>query len=310
MSTPKQKNGQTHMEWLEPFNRDLSFVPVTNDNPQELTREEISAYNESGYILPLDVLSPEKIRWYQDYFESLVERAMVEGQDNYSINGWHVLGLAIYDLAVNPRIVSFMRDLIGPDIVCWGTHYFCKLPGDGKEVSWHQDASYWPFDKSRTITVWLAITDSTRENGAMRVIPGTHLIGAQTTRLSEEDEHNVLLEVVPDVERFGDPVYFELKAGQISVHDNLLLHGSEPNRSSRPRGGLTLRYCPVDVRSLSDYHLGAVLVSGEDSSGHWGNVPRPTGADARGMQSESRIERPNLLEIVLSLFLSWGRPFL
>ena len=48
------------------------------------------------------------------------------------------------------------------------------MPGDGKTVSWHQDASYWPLTPSKSVTLWLAIDDADTENAAMRVIPGSH----------------------------------------------------------------------------------------------------------------------------------------
>ncbi|MEO6434549.1 MAG: hypothetical protein ABIP55_02155 [Tepidisphaeraceae bacterium] len=81
----------------------------------------------------------------------------------------------------------------------------------------------------------------------------------------------VLNQTVENPERFGELIHDELKAGEMSMHNDLLLHGSEPNTSNRRRCGLTLRYCATEVRA----HMGCVLVSGEDPSGHWQNPPRP-----------------------------------
>jgi ectoine hydroxylase-related dioxygenase (phytanoyl-CoA dioxygenase family) len=67
----------------------------------------------------------------------------------------------------------------------------------------------------------------------------------------------------------------ELKAGEVSVHSDLLLHGSEANNSSRRRCGLTLRYCAALVRAELGWNAKGVLVSGSDPSGHWTNPPRP-----------------------------------
>ena len=96
-----------------------------------------------------------------------------------------------------------------------------------------------------------------------------------TYHLSEEDENNVLFQTVPDAERYGDPVDVELKAGEISIHSDMLLHGSQANTSDRRRCGLTLRYCAADVRALQGWNLKGVLLSGVDPDGHWGNPPRP-----------------------------------
>ena len=63
--------------------------------------------------------------------------------------------------------------------------------------------------------------------------------------------------------------------GEFSVHSDLLVHGSEANASGRRRCGLTLRYCPADVRAALGWNEKGVIVSGSDPSGHWANPPRP-----------------------------------
>ena len=128
---------------------------------------------------------------------------------------------------------------------------------------------------SQAVTVWLAIDDADVENACMRYIPGSHHYGHLTYRLTEDAEDAVLNQEVENAEQFGQPVDVELKAGEISLHSDLLLHGSEPNRSDRRRCGLTLRYCAADVRAGLDWNLKGVVVAGTDPSGHWANPPRP-----------------------------------
>ena len=96
-----------------------------------------------------------------------------------------------------------------------------------------------------------------------------------TYRPSSPDEHNVLNQTIDDPEAFGQVVYDELRAGQVSMHSDLLLHGSEANDSDRRRCGLTLRYCSADVRAELGWNEKGVRVRGVDSSGHWHNNPRP-----------------------------------
>jgi non-haem Fe2+, alpha-ketoglutarate-dependent halogenase len=67
----------------------------------------------------------------------------------------------------------------------------------------------------------------------------------------------------------------ELKAGEISLHCDLLLHGSDANHSERRRCGLTLRYCSADVRAGLNWNAKGVIVRGSDPSGHWADPPRP-----------------------------------
>ena len=255
--------------------RDLRFHPSTVKEPRSLTAEQIAAFNRDGFLKGIRIFEEAEIAAIREYFDELLSRTLAEGRDSYSISTAHLRHGRVYDILTNPRLVGCMRDLLGEDVIAWGSHFFCKMPGDGKRVSWHQDASYWPLTPSKAVTAWLAIDDSDVENACMRFIPGTHHFGHLTYRLSENDEANVLNQSVPDAERFGQPVDVELRAGEISLHSDLLLHGSEANQSSRRRCGLTLRYCPADVRAGLGWNGKGVVVSGQDPSGHWANAPRP-----------------------------------
>jgi len=262
-------------EELHGLRRDLRFHPSAVRSPSRLSAEDILRFNRDGYLAPIRIFSAEEIGAIRRFFEDLLARALAAGGDSYSISTAHLRSGRVYDLLTEPRIVACVRDLLGDDVIGWGAHFFCKMPGDGKRVSWHQDASYWPLSPSKTVTVWLAIDDADIENACMRFIPGSHWLGHLTHRLSETDEANVLNQTVPDAEKLGEPVNIELKAGEISIHSDLLLHGSEANRSTRRRCGLTLRYCPAEVRAELGWNAKGVVVSGRDESGHWANPPRP-----------------------------------
>jgi ectoine hydroxylase-related dioxygenase (phytanoyl-CoA dioxygenase family) len=109
----------------------------------------------------------------------------------------------------------------------------------------------------------------------MRFLAGSHHYGYLTYRPSNPDEHNVLDQTVENAEQCGTPVDVELRAGEASIHSDLLLHGSEANDSDRRRCGLTLLYCAAEVRAGLDWHLKGVVLSGSDPSGHWANPQRP-----------------------------------
>jgi len=112
------------------------------------------------------------------------------------------------------------------------------------------------------------------ENACVRFIPGSHWLGHLTYSLTENDDSNVLNQVV-DVDKLSAPFDNQLAAGEISIHSDLLVHGSEANSSSRRRCGLTLRYCPSDVRAELGWNAKGVVVSGCDPAGHWANPARP-----------------------------------
>lgn len=260
---------------LDQIERDLRFHPLGVENPQTLTREQIAAFNRDGFIKGIRIFDEDEIAAHRRYFDRLLARVIAEGGDSYSISTAHLKYPEVYDLLTHPRVVAVVKDLLGENVIGWGSHYFCKMPRDGKRVSWHQDASYWPLTPSKTVTVWLAIDDADVENACMRFIPGSHLYGHLTWQLSEDDEDNVLNQTIPNVERFGAPVDDVLRAGEISIHSDLTLHGSEANESDRRRCGLTLRYCAADVRAFMGWNAKGVVVSGVDADGHWVNAARP-----------------------------------
>jgi len=258
--------------------RDLRFYPIANPQPQKLTPEQIDQFNRLGYISPLDVFSPAEADEHRAFFDGILAEVSARGQGSYSINGWHRTCRSIHDLVTEERILDYVQDLLGANLVMWGTHYFCKMPGDVKRVSWHQDASYWPLTPAKTVTVWLAIDDADEENGAMQVIPGSHRHGQIDYEPSDANEDNVLNQTVSTPLEYGEaPVALAMKAGQMSLHTDLLLHGSEPNVSDRRRCGLTMRFVSPDVRAHNGWNGNAVLCRGSDSSGHWKHHPRPKG---------------------------------
>lgn len=264
--------------------RDLRFHPVGVDRPNRLSRAQIDAFNRNGYLKGFTIFTGVEVEANRRYFDGLLAMTQAAGLDSYAINGWQSSCAGLYDLCRNPIIVDYVSDLLGPNIICLGSHYFCKVPRDPKQVSWHQDAAYWPLSPSKTVTAWLAIDGVDRANAAMRVIPGSHMLGEMTTELSEVDEKNVLTETVPSAENLAEPVYMELAAGQISLHSDLLLHGSTANTSDRRRCGVAIRYCTPDVRDIDGgaWSQGSLWARGEDSDRYWANQPRPEGEEVPG----------------------------
>ena len=255
--------------------RDLRFFPVVNDQPRHLTPEQLAQFNERGYLFPLELLDAAETAAQRAYFDQLLAMAAAAGLDNYAVNGWHQHCRGLYDLVCHPRLLDYVEDLIGPNVICTMTHYFSKNPTDSKAVYWHQDAQFWPLTPSKVVTAWIAIDDVDEANGAMQLWPGTHRRGVIPFEYVTDQENGVLNEHVHDPERFGAPVSVALRAGQLSLHTDMLLHGSLPNRSGRRRCGLTIRYMPPDVRRGDDAEPCAVIARGRDPGGYWRAIERP-----------------------------------
>ncbi len=265
--------------------RDLRFRAAERDGAKTLASAAIDAYNERGYFHPLSLLSGREVERTRAYIDHLFELLEAEGEaDNYALLGYHTRCAGLYDLAVNARILDVVEDIIGPDIVCWTSQVFCKIPHDPKSVPFHQDASYWPLTPARTVSAWLAIDDSDQENACVQVIPGTHKKGLLEWSKVEGDV--VLDQEINGFESYGRPARIELRAGEFSIHADLLAHGSDPNKSDRRRCGYVLRYCPPSVKPLNpDWGRNAILCRGRDTTGYWTYVTRPHGDDVASWRS-------------------------
>jgi hypothetical protein len=266
--------GQSELDRIE---RDLRFYPAVNSRPRTLSAAQIDQFNREGYLRGIRIFGDDEIAGIRRYFDDLLARVVAAGGDSYSISTAHAKHARVWDLLTDRRIVDCVIDLVGENVIGWGSHFFCKMPHDGKAVAWHQDASYWPLTPSKAVTAWLAVDDADVGNACMRFVAGSHHFGHLTYRPSSAAEHNVLDQTIENPLQYGVEVCDELRAGEISLHSDLLLHGSEANDSDRRRCGLTLRYCAAEVRAHMDWNQKGVLVSGSDPSGHWANRPRPEG---------------------------------
>lgn len=260
----------------------MEFFPAERDRATTLTRKQIDAFNEQGYIAPLALFNQEAAAGQRRYFDGLLRQFERSGRDPYDINQYHHLCQGIYDLVTHPYVLDCVEDLIGPNFVCWGSHYFCKMPGDRRPVPFHQDAPYWPFRPARAVTFWLAIDDVHPDAGPMCFLPGSHRQGKLEWQRRTDD---VVLELeVKNRQQLGEAEPLLLKAGQFSLHTDLLVHGSQANFSTHRRCGFTARYVPSDVWIKDEAkHIGwtqsAIHCRGEDTSGRWPNNPRPNVED-------------------------------
>mgnify|MGYP001157977188 FL=1 len=151
-----------------------------------------------------------------------------------------------FGYATRPEILDCVEALLGPDIVLWGSQVFCKPAHTGRKIPWHQDGKYWPMRPLATVSAWIAIDDATPENGNMRYLPGSHRDGRVLAHRHNADPGLVLPEeVVPEAIDESLARDDRLRAGEFSLHDVYLIHGSEANRRDHRRAGFVVRYMPA-----------------------------------------------------------------
>jgi non-heme Fe2+,alpha-ketoglutarate-dependent halogenase len=246
----------------------------------KLTSQQTEQYQTSGYLAGIEIAAPADALRYRNAFDVLEAQ---EGRAKAQIGllDRHFDQAFLWELATNPRILDCVESLIGPDFLLLATHFFCKYGPDDKFVAWHQDATYWGLEPPKALTVWYAVDDSDVENGCMRVIPGSHQGGLRVHGKAEA--HGNLLSINQEVpvtaEEERSAVDLILHAGEASIHDGWLIHGSLPNRSHRRRCGLTLRYVPTSVKPVELNSIGkrwrAILVRGVDREKNFGDCLPP-----------------------------------
>lgn len=263
-----------------------------------LTPAEIETYRRDGLVMPDWRLPPAQLAALQGGMERLL-RARPEMRPDFlplphvpwedSVEA-RAIAKTFFDVATAPELLDLVDGAIGPDIIFWTSALFCKPAGVGARVPWHQDGEYWPIRPPGTVTIWIALDRVDRGNGAMQWVPGSHKMGYLRHKNVANPQFALDNEI--DDPRFdaSQARFNELEPGQLSLHDVMLVHGSEPNTSRRRRAGLTFRYMPSTShfdRSLAVAKVSSIvpvefaerpiwLVRGVDrsgkndfSTGHW-----------------------------------------
>jgi hypothetical protein len=222
------------------------------DTHQGLSQQELADYHRDGLVHPAYRLPNGLLQRMQLALEELL--VATRGTPPERIICPHVPALnglsesitrKWLDLCTTTEIVDLVESVLGPDVILWGSQVFCKPAGTGLEVPWHQDGEYWPIRPLATCSVWIALDHVTVENGAMRYIPGSQREKKLYPHFKQDSSELALNEVLdPRCYDESRARYDELEAGQLSLHDVFLIHGSAANRSNKRRAGFVARYLP------------------------------------------------------------------
>ncbi len=232
-------------------------------------------YRREGYVAPVAGLSPEEAAAVRSRMAETEQRngGALKGAMRHKP---HLLFPWAAELIRHPKVLDAVEDVLGPNLLCWSSTFFIKEANDPSFVSWHQDLTYWGLSAPDIVTAWIALSDSSVDNGAMRVIPGTHTT-EQLPHRDTFDPKNLLTrgqEIAVEVDE-NEAVALVLQPGEFSLHDVKLVHGSEPNPSSRRRIGYAVRYIPTYVYQTAGERDSATLVRGVDREGHFEPEPMP-----------------------------------
>ena len=244
-----------------------------------LTNEQVEKYWRDGYVHPLRALSEADAQSLRNRIEAFEAEQACEAQQALVFKA-HLPFRWLSDIITHPLILDAVEDVIGPNLLCWGSSFFQKNAHDPRFVSWHQDTYYYGLEPPETLTVWLSITHSNLESGCVRVIPGSHESREVVAFNNITDENNLLArgQTIVGVDEDA-AVPMVLKPGEFSMHHEAVVHGSDPNRSDDRRIGLSIHYIPTHVQRVKYNRPGvkprAALVRGADEYGNWEHETLP-----------------------------------
>ena len=201
-----------------------------------LSSEHVRQYSRDGIAYPIPVMSADEALRFRTSFEHL--EACMDRRLGYAAMT-HLFFRWSFDLACRTSILDIVEEILGRDLLIEGTLILCKYANDPSLVAWHQDFKYAAHDNAATVSVWVALTDSSSMNGCMRVIPGSHKAGI-IPHSDRVIEHNMLTYSIDVEESYSTDI--ELKAGEMSIHHPGIVHGSLPNRSDDKRIGFVIRF--------------------------------------------------------------------
>src|SRR5262245_9338642 len=233
--------------------------------------QQRAAFAALGFVAPIDVMSPADAEWFRGEVEEFIAMVSAAGRLRTKV---HLDCPALMELVRRPEILDCVSDVLGPDVLCRSSSLFIKDPHDRALVAWHQDAAYWELDPPTVATAWVALTPSTAANGALQVLPGSHLRPLMDHAFTNEPG-NLLTrgqEIVDDIDDTS-AVSLELAAGQMSLHDVRLAHASAPNQTEFRRIGYAIRYVAAHVRNTGSRRDSAILVRGVDRFHHFDAEP-------------------------------------
>ena len=197
-------------------------------------------YERDGVVFPIPVLSTGELQKYTAEVKKLEAR-----YNGYVPRaGWcHTYFDWAFELASSPAVLDVIEQIIGPEIIVQGTLMLNKYPHSDAFAPWHQDGIYSKLPPSQSTSAWIALSESSRANGCMKVIPGTHK--KDHLSHSEISNKNSLFKnggEIRDVINENEALDLVLSPGEMSVHHNSIIHGSFPNQSDTKRIGFIVRY--------------------------------------------------------------------
>jgi ectoine hydroxylase-related dioxygenase (phytanoyl-CoA dioxygenase family) len=249
---------------------DLLTWPTTQHewDGYRVTDDQLEFYNLHGYLAGIRMLTDAQVEALREELSELVDpnhaarHLFYEYNSNESTNPakilFHALGAwrvapGFHDLLWNPAFLVPASQFLGGAVRFWHDQIFYKPAHHGGIVAWHQDYSYWTRTKPMAhLSCWIGLDDSTRENGCVHYLPGSHKWNLLPITGLANDMNSIQQVLTTEQKKAFKPVAIELKEGEASFHHPLMVHGSFENQTANPRRATVINVFRDGVVSDSD----------------------------------------------------------
>lgn len=234
-------------------------------------------FDQNGFIGPLEIMSRADALRFRDLAMAAESDVNLMNSDyrckSNTLFSW------VDEISRHPKLIAYLTELIGPNIHCWDTLFWIKQPGDGKDVSFHQDATYWNFDnKHQAATVWFAFDDVTDDHGGVEYVKGSHRVFQRRHKDVVSDTNLLMRGQTVDEDLPKERVKTIVPAGHVLIHSPYIIHGSSPNTATTPRVAMGMIFASTVCKPILNLSPeSTVMVSGIDEFNHMIHDPQPTG---------------------------------
>jgi non-heme Fe2+,alpha-ketoglutarate-dependent halogenase len=234
-------------------------------------------FEQNGWVGPIQIMTKEEALELRDLVLKTEEELHLMNSD-YRCKS-NVLFPFVDKISRHPKLIEALTELIGPNIHCWDTLFWIKKPGDGKDVSFHQDATYWNFDnKHLAVTAWFAFDDVTEEHGSLEYVQGSQRVFQRKHKDVKTDTNLLMRGQTVDEDLPKERVKTTVPAGSVLLHSPYIIHGSGPNQASTPRVAMGMILASTQCKPILDLSPeSTVMVAGVDEYGYMQHDPAPTG---------------------------------
>jgi ectoine hydroxylase-related dioxygenase (phytanoyl-CoA dioxygenase family) len=223
-----------------------------------LTQDQIDAFWRNGYLSLGQLFNKEEVETLGAEYDAEFVKAeenknfrnlaadggtQVKGKRMLQIMQMSERNIAFRKLLYDARVLDRIEDLMGPNIMLFHDQALFKPAHHGGPVPWHQDNGYWKLRPATLISCWMTLDDVDIHNGAMQVIPGSHL----TPVWHEKNKESTALLEIEGID-LNSAVPVVLPAGGCMFHHCQTLHYTQPNTTDRQRRAFAMHYMQPGTR--------------------------------------------------------------